>query len=105
MDGGAGNDTLSALAPSMALTGGAGADRFIANGDAAVIAVTDYRAGEDSIDLRYLRTAPTDPAPDFRFETDGTTVRLFVDDVLRATLTGVSRFDPADVTLTAIDPA
>lgn len=55
IDGQAGDDRLEAIGDGFdELTGGAGADVFVFDGDGQLDRVTDFTAGQDSIDLRAI---------------------------------------------------
>ena len=66
MDGGAGNDILTAGIGGSILTGGSGNDIFVVEKLGALNRITDFRVGEDLLDLRALMAsyAGADPIGD-----------------------------------------
>jgi beta-glucanase (GH16 family) len=78
LSGGAGADTLIASQASDTLTGGAGADHFVLTSEPwSPIHITDFKVGEDTLDLSALFKAAgytgSDPVKDHyvTFESDG----------------------------------
>ena len=85
LSGSAGNDTLLAKGGTDVLIGGSGGDRFVI-GDAALITVTDFEVGLDSILLQYAGEG----APSYAISHVGDNTEVLFSSGTRLILVGVS---------------